>query len=51
MSGLNLEDLHKKLYKNTIKIRSIEKENKSIVDSINLLIIDGKLSGRINTKW
>lgn len=37
MSGLNLEDLHKKLYNNTIKIRSIEKENKSIVDSINLL--------------
>ena len=36
MSGLNLEDLHKKLYKNTIKIRSIERENKSIVDSIKL---------------
>lgn len=37
MSGLNLEDLHKKLYKNTIKIRSIEKENKSIIDSIKLV--------------
>ena len=37
MSGLNLEDLHKKLYNNTIKIRSIEKENKSIVDSIKLV--------------
>ena len=37
MSGLNLEDLHKKLYNNTIKIRSIEKENKSIMDSIKLV--------------
>jgi len=34
MSGLNLEDLHKKLYNNTIKIRSIEKENKQLLEDI-----------------
>ena len=37
MSGLNLEVLHKKLYKNFIKIREIEKDNKGIVDSIKLI--------------
>ncbi len=37
MSAFNLEDLHKSLYRNTIKIRNIEKENKSIIDSIKLV--------------
>ena len=37
MSAFNLEDLHKSLYRNAIKIRNIEKENKSIVDSIKLV--------------
>ena len=37
MSAFNLEDLHKSLYSNTIKIRNIEKENKSIIDSIKVV--------------
>lgn len=37
MSAFNLEDLHKTLYLNNIKIRNIEKENKSIIDTIKVV--------------
>jgi hypothetical protein len=37
MSPYNLDALHKSLYNNAIKIRNIEKENKSIIDTIKVV--------------